>query len=74
MAKAKRIGSKKIEGAVIYKSNDRITAKMELEDQGQMGNRGIDFPAADFPDDYDPTTDYVVGTYMIEYGVMRRSG
>ena len=71
--KDKRIGRKKIEGKVIYNSNDRINVKMELEDKGQLGNRRIDFPAADFPVDYDPTTDYVVGTYMIEFEVMRKA-
>ena len=71
--KPKKIGSKKIDGKVLYKSNDRITVKMELEDKGQMGSRGIEFSAADFPADYDPTTDYVVGTYHVEYEVMRKA-
>lgn len=66
------VAKKKIEGKLIFKSVDRMTAKFELEDQGQEGNRNILFPASLFPADFDPTVDVVEGSYTVEFRVLRK--
>lgn len=62
----------KITGELKYKSMDRITAKFELEDKGQMGNRNIEFPASVIPEDFDPTIHEITGSYAVEFKVVKK--
>lgn len=68
----KALAEHKIEGVLTFKSIDRITAKFELSDEGQMGNRNIEFPADVVPEKFDPTIHAIVGAYTVEFRVIKK--
>ncbi|MFH1627549.1 MAG: hypothetical protein ABIE47_02360 [Pseudomonadota bacterium] len=73
MVKKKILKKHKIEGKVIYKSLDQITAKFSMEDVGQMGNRNIEFPADVIPEEFDPTLHEITGSFSVEFQVSEKN-
>lgn len=59
----------KIKGALTYKGGDKIQARFEMEDMGQVSNRGIAFPADVIPESFDHSIHHVVGQYQVKFVV-----